>query len=117
MRTFNSACNTITVSFDTLTKGIERTAHSLSSVIDAVDTSVSTINDLASIAKSWSEDLRWEQQKNRDTKRQEILVEAAIRRDQLDSAIEQLLQNRKERGEDFAKAKSELLSKIENNQF
>ena len=117
MRTFNSAANTITVTFDTITKGIERSAHSFSNVIDAVDTSISTINDLASIAKSWSDDLRWEQQRNKETKRQEILVEAAIRRDQLDNAIEQLIANRKERGEDFAKAKSELLQKIENNEY
>lgn len=117
MKTFNSAANTIVVSFDTLSKGIERAANTIGSVTSAIDTSVSTINDLASIAKSWSDDLRWEQERNKATKRQEILVEAAIRRDQLDSAIEQLIANRKERGEDFAKAKSELLSKIENNEF
>ena len=68
MRTFNSAANTITVSFDTITKGIERSAHSLSNVIDAVDTSISTVNDLAYIAKSWSDDLRWEQQRNKEAK-------------------------------------------------
>lgn len=117
MKTFNSAANTVVVTFDTLTKGINRAANSFSNVVDAIDTSISTVNDLAAIAKSWSDDLRWEQQRNKATKRQEILVEAAIRRDQLDNAIEQLIANRKERGEDFAKAKSELLSKIENDEF
>lgn len=110
MRTFNSACNTITVSFDTITNAITRTATSVGAVVDTVD-------NLVSIGKNWSEDLVKEQKLNRDTKHQEMIAEAAIRRERVDEVFEQILANRKERGESFSQQKRDLISKIENNEF
>ena len=110
MRTFNSACNTITVSFDTLTNAINRTATSVSAVVDTVD-------NLVSIGKNWSEDLVKEQKLNRDTKYQEMVAEAAIRRERVDEVFETILSNRKERGEKFYQDKKDLISKIESNEF
>lgn len=110
MRTFNSACNTIAVSFDTITNAINRTASSLSAVTD-------TIDNLVSIGKNWSEDLLKEQKLNRDTKYQEMVAEAAIRRERVDEVFEEILANRKERGESFASQKKDLISKIESNEW
>lgn len=112
MRTTNAMFGTVITTFDTLTNGVKRIASSASMAVDAVDNVSSALRDQTDILRKWSRDLNQESDLNRDTKHQEMMLEAQIRSAKVDDALQKLMEIEQNRPEGFSEFKAKFQSEV-----
>lgn len=97
MRTIASLLNTVQVTANATTRAVERTAVSVSKVVDVVDHTTTGITNFSKMFENWSSDQLDNQIKSRETRAKADKVTRAIEEVKLDDALEELFKLQDER--------------------